>query len=84
MGDMSEGFRAMTRQRQARHHEWNKRNRAIIDASGIPYIDRGETLLFREPDKSNVDFYPSTGRWKANSQMHSGGAKKFLEWYAQR
>lgn len=67
--------------KQKRHREWHRINRAEIVASGIPYTDKGECLLFRVRGKKKVDFYPSTGRWKIHSTMSSGGAKKFIEFY---
>ena len=41
----------------------------MITASGIPFVDRGESLLFR--DTVHVDFYPSTGRWRKRSLGHT-------------
>ncbi len=76
--------RAFTADRQRRHAEWHKANRAAITASGLPFTDRGETLLFRIDGKPPVDFYPSTGRWRAtgSKRTHSGGARGFLAWFA--
>ena len=81
---MADDFREMTRQRQQRHKEWNVLNRKIIEKSGTTYAERGEAFLFRDKNKPKADFYPSTGRWKSNNKMYSGGAEKFLEWYAQQ
>ncbi len=33
------------------HVEWHTLNRNTIDDSGIPYTDKGESLLFREQGK---------------------------------
>ena len=75
-------FRQM---KQDRHAAMKEKNLSIIIESGIPFINKGETLLFREPGKTKVDFYPSTGRWKfmrnGQTRIYSGGAVKFLEWY---
>lgn len=78
MSDMAEDFRALTEARKIRHQEWNCHNRKIIDESGIAFVDKGETLLFRNIIKA--DFYPSTGRWRSNNKTYSGGAQKFLDW----
>lgn len=71
----------LTKLRQERHQDWKEQNLAIIQASGVEYIDRGETLLFRLPGKPKVDFYPSTGRWRLvqENKTYSGGAEKFLK-----
>ena len=87
MGDMAEGFRAMTADRQARHAKWKEQNTEVIANSGIPYEVRPESLLFRERGMRKVDFFPSTGRWIAHQttskkrQVFRGGAKAFLAWY---
>ncbi len=77
-----------------RHAEWNDENMAVLRASGLkfetrPAVGRVETVLFREPGKPKVDFYPSTGRYRIvgaiNGQIRSsGGTKNFLEWYARQ
>ena len=81
MGDMGDDFRAMRDHRKERHARWHRLNRAAIDASGIPYTDRDETLLFRL-DGVSADFYPSTGRWRepGNQYTYRGGAQAFLAW----
>lgn len=84
MGDMTEGFREMTRERKERHAKWHERNRAIIEAANLRYTDKGEALLFREKNKPKSDFYPSTGRWKVGNQVYRGGAIAFLEWYRKQ
>lgn len=58
-------------------------NREVIDASGIPYTDKGDALLFRVQLAGwRADFYPDTGRWQDvdTGEIYEGGAKKFLEW----
>ena len=82
MGDMGDDFRAMDADTKQRHADWHAKNREILDASGLPYTDKGETLLFRIPLRDwKADFYPSTGRWKDGSgKMHRGGAQRFLQW----
>jgi hypothetical protein len=81
MGDMGDDFRAMRADRKERHADWHRENRAVIDASGYSYADRGETLLFRFKSVS-ADFYPSTGRWRVpgGKRTFSGGAEAFLAW----
>ena len=63
MGDLGDSFRAHREHRKKVHADWNRKNRAIIDASGVAYEDRGEALLFRIGGIV-ADFYPSTGRWR--------------------
>lgn len=87
MGDMGDVFRDMRKDKQNRHTEMHTTNRYVIGESGLYFADRGETLLFRQPDKPRVDFYPSTGRWKNiddNNKIHKGGAKAFLKWFAKQ
>jgi hypothetical protein len=85
MGDMGDYWRDhrdhARKERQQRHRDWHRENRAAIDASGIAYADRGETLLFRI-GAVRADFYPSTGRWRVpgGKRTFSGGAQKFIAW----
>ncbi len=85
MGDMGDDFRAMREHRKQQHADWHRENRALIDASGIPYTDRDEALLFRL-DGVRADFYPSTGRWRVpgGKRTFSGGAQKFIAWLRKR
>jgi len=88
MGDMAEDFAAMRAATRDRHAEWKRNNTAVLQASGISFTitNASETFLFREPGKPKVDFYPSTGRWRVagQSRTFSGGAAKFLDWYAKQ
>lgn len=89
MGDMGDDFAAMKAHTQARHAEWKQKNMAVLGESGAIFTvtNHGETLLFRQPGKPKVDFYPSTGRWRivgATSKTFSGGAQSFLNWYAKQ
>lgn len=81
--DMGTLFRIHNKDKQERHKRWHEENREAINVSGIPYKDKGETLLFREVGKPRVDFYPSTGRWRVVGVVRTfrGGAKAFLNWY---
>lgn len=83
MGDMGEVFRAMQKDKQERHAKWHKENREAIEKSGIPFTDRGEALLFRF-STVRADFYPSTGRWRAQNKTLKGGAAAFLFWLTAR
>ncbi len=89
--DVREVWRLHRVERQQRHAFNKASNLKLIQASSFIFnstSDR-ETLLFREPGKPRVDFYPSTGRWKV---MHSnlkpiwmkGGASAFLAWYEKQ
>lgn len=38
-------------------------------------------------EQPKVDFYPSSGRWREvgpSKRNHSGGAQRFLDWYADQ
>jgi hypothetical protein len=72
--------------KQAQHAAWNAENTSAIMASGIPHTitNRGETILIREEGRPKVDFYPSTGRWKGDGKIYSGGAQKFIFWYKRQ
>lgn len=87
MGEQAEYGRAMTEARKDRHADWHAENRRLIQGSGIAFVDRGETLLFR--GRVWADFYPSTGRWRevgqgASGKTMRGGAEAFLAWYRGR
>jgi hypothetical protein len=89
MGEMGEVFGAMREATRQRHAEWKTNNMATVQKADVVYrtANAGETLLFREPGKPKVDFYPSTGRWRVvgdptNTRTMGGGAEKFLKWYA--
>lgn len=86
-----EGFgSAMRAEKQARHADWYAENMAALRASGVRFEERPTSVLFREPGKPRVDFYPHTGRWRVVGAPNgptrplSGGAKRFLEWYAKQ
>lgn len=87
MGDMGEVFKVMKEDRQERHQKWHEENRAVIIASGLTFVDRGETLLFRRESEKNIplsaDFYPSTGRWTSKGKTFRGGAKSFINWWGK-
>lgn len=61
---------------------------ARIEGSGFACMPKnnGETIAFRSPDKPQVDFYPSTGRWRVVGGYNTmaGGADKFLKWYKDK
>lgn len=74
-----------------RQRGWKRENLTALEASGLRYetANNGETLLFREPGKPRVDFYPSTGRWRVvgvstPQPARGGGARNFLRWYARQ
>lgn len=83
----SEIYREMDRMRKERHAGWKTSNLDILKKSGIIFRESGsETLLFRNPGKPRVDFYPSTGRWKVirTNTIMGGGALKFIAWYKKQ
>jgi hypothetical protein len=84
---VKEAFRGM---KQERHAEWFKKNMEVLRASGLAFTEHTTSVVFREPGKPAVDFYPHTGRWRlvgrknAGGKTMSGGAKGFLAWYAKQ
>lgn len=94
MGDQIETFRALkefnAQERSARHARWREENLAALRASGLRFEERATAVLFRESGKPRVDFYPHTGRWRivgapnGPTRPLSGGARKFLVWYAKQ
>lgn len=85
-GDMAAIGRAIDTERKERHAGWKVENTALLEASGLDFrsTNSGECLLFREPGKPVVDFYPSTGRWRLPKigRTMGGHAQRFLIWYA--
>lgn len=89
MGDTGDDFRVMREHTRQRHKQMHDENRRLLLASGIPFRDKGEALLFRNPGSPLADFYPSTGRWTVIGRMGRfdglsvlrGGASAFLAWY---
>jgi len=87
--DIAAVGRLMDARRKERHAQWKADNLAAIRASNIPHkvTNAGECLLFREKGKPAVDFYPSTGRWRApkiSNRTFGGQAAAFLAWYARQ
>jgi len=73
------------------HQKQANENRRIIDDSGLTYTTNnfcGLKLMIREKDKPPIDFRPDTGCWRIASRptnhLFSGGAVKFLKWYAKQ
>lgn len=83
--DTAEMGRALQAAKKERHAEWKRLNMAALTASGLPFRETncGESILFREPGKPKVDFFPSTGRWRVAGvkKTFRGGAKAFVRWY---
>lgn len=90
MGDTADDFAAMKAHTQAKHAEWKERNTETLLRSNLTLTIKsgGEVILFREPGKPKVDFYPSTGRWRVvgngSQRPLRGGAEAFLNWYAKQ
>ena len=84
----SEDYAALREARRERHANWHETNLRILMESNVKFraTNNGETLLFREPDKPKVDFYPSTGRRRVArvKDTFSGGAHAFLAWYRKQ
>ena len=88
MSDMKDHFDALRDIRKDEHATWKINNTDLITKSGIHHrsVNMDESLLFREPGKPKVDFYPSTGRWRVAGvkRTFSGGAQAFLTWYTKQ
>lgn len=84
---VKDAFRGM---KQERHAEWFAKNMEALRASGLRFTEHATSVVFREPGKPAVDFYPHTGRWRlvgrknGGSKTMSGGAKAFLRWYEKQ
>lgn len=87
---MRDDFDAMRAHRKQKHAEWKERNlKTLLNSNNVTKLtikSDGEVVLLREPGKPKVDFYPSTGRWRAAGQAktYRGGAEAFLNWYAKQ
>jgi hypothetical protein len=80
---------ALDEARRIRHAEWYEENMTALRLSGLIFVEQGTAVLFREPGKPCVDFYPHTGRWRivgtrVPARTKSGGARAFLSWYARQ
>ena len=84
---VSEAFREM---KQERHADWFAKNMEALRASGLTFTEHQTSIVFREPGKPQVDFYPHTGRWRVvgkgapKREPFRGGAKAFLRWYERQ
>ena len=89
MSDTIDAFRAMRDHYRSEHANNKAINLAMVQQSGLKFrvTNNGECLVFREPGKPKVDFYPSSGRWRdvgLSKRNYSGGAEAFLQWYASQ
>lgn len=82
------------------HDKARTENLALLRESGLRFAERPDAVLFREPGKPRVDFYPPTGRWRLvgegpdrrfrccqrgeDGRTFRGGARAFLAWYAKQ
>jgi hypothetical protein len=80
--DTAESGRALTEARKNRHAFWKESNMKILNNAHIVFEikNNGEHLRFIN-GALNIDFYPSTGRWRSEGKTYSGGAEAFLSWY---
>ena len=86
MSNQVEVFRAIKRDRQERHLNDHKKNMHILNQlllGRYQVKNQGECCIFREIGKPNVDFDPSTGRWRVYGQKRTlrGGGYSFVQWY---
>ena len=83
MSELGDTFRYMNEVRKEQHEIWKESNTRLIKSSGIPHLMREEAILFREEGMPQVDFYPSTGRWRVKGVKRTfrGQAGPFLKWY---
>lgn len=84
MSDQIEVFQAMREARRQQHREWKRLNMEALRKHGLfgRLTNHGECMVFTRPVK--VDFYPSTGRWRAKGKTYSGGGAKFAAWYNEQ
>lgn len=89
MGSEGEIWRQVKEQVRAKRQSNARAYLELLQKSGhiFTVTNGSEQLMFREPGKPPVDFWPSTGRWripKAGSKTHNGGATSFLAWYRKQ
>lgn len=88
MGDLAEFYAENRKAKRLRNAKQKIENTAVIEESGIPFesSNNGQSLMFREKGKPQVDFYPSTGRWQLvkTNKIINGGAEAFLNWYRRQ
>lgn len=88
--DLAEGGRILDALRRERHEEWFKKNMDFLFKHCALTLTNtrngGLVTLFRNEGLTDVDFFPSTGRWFVPSEgrTYGGGAEKFLRWYERR
>lgn len=75
--------------RQERHARWYAENMAILRASGLRFREHATSVVFRDPGKPKVEFYPHAGSWRIPNRNGGricgrGGAAKFIAWYARQ
>lgn len=80
-GDTGELYNEHRKIKQARQNDWFVQNTQIIQAGPFSHVLYPTVIHIKAPH-TFVLFYPHTGRWqvKGFKNMHSGGAKKCLEW----
>lgn len=86
--DIRDVFKGMKAVQQDQHRAWHQQNFDAIKTAGLRYTvtNDGLCIVIREVGKPQVDFYPSTGRWRVvgkSPQTFGGHAEKFLRWYAE-
>jgi hypothetical protein len=83
-----EVYRAMDDARRDRRQAWRRENLRVLDRAGLltrcRSANEGESLLFREAGKPKVDFFPSSGLWRAHNQTFRGGGRAFAQWYKKQ
>jgi hypothetical protein len=76
--------KAMTEYRKYRHNVWYRWNmRKLVRAADgrFSVANDGECIMFREPNKPKIDFYPSTGRYRVGNKTRGGHFNEFWKWY---
>lgn len=85
---MHDTFAVLKESRLIRHADWKAANTELLCFSEILFrtANGGEALLFREPSKPAVDFFPSTGRWRVAGKKETfrGGSAAFITWYKKQ
>lgn len=90
--DDREWYDVLRDERRERHAAWHVTNMQVLQNAAsrgdVTFTVRETAVLFREPGKPKVDFYPGTGRWRIPGrpakETFRGGALAFLVWYVKQ
>lgn len=89
MGDMGEYFRQMRSEGKMAKAERAEKARERLESTGLKFrwLALAHTAIIRKRDGApkNVDYYPSTGKWKDidTRRMHHGSIEDFIRWLSK-